>query len=108
MSEPKRKHTRAIRERNAKVVRDGQGVCWLCGHKGADAADHKVPIAQGGSDTVDNLAPAHHFTPCPTCGVKCNRVKSDKLIAPVMRLTPGLNRPQGGAPPPGLDGPFPA
>lgn len=108
MTDPKRKHTRAIRERNAKVVRDGNGVCWLCGHAGADAADHKIPLAQGGSDTVDNLAPAHHFTACETCGVKCNRVKSDKLIAPVMRLTPGLNRPQGGAPPADPEGPFPA
>ena len=103
-----RKRTRATRERNAKVVRDGRGICWLCGHDGADAADHKVPLAQGGSDTIDNLAPAHHFQPCPTCGVKCNRVKSDKLIAPVMRLTPGLARPQGGGPPSSSTGPFSA
>lgn len=88
-----REHTRATRARNKKVIRDGNGVCWLCGHLGADAADHKVPLAQGGSDTVDNLAPAHHLEPCPTCGKKCNRLKSGKLIAPVMRLTPGLNRP---------------
>ena len=88
-----RTSTRAIRKRNARVVRDGGGVCWLCGHPGADAADHKVPLARGGTDTLDNLAPAHHFEACETCGYKCNRVKSDKLIAPVMRLTPGLNRP---------------
>lgn len=88
----KRVSTRATRRRNAKVVKDGNGICWLCGHDGADAADHKVPIAQGGSDTVDNLAPAHHFVACPTCGVKCNRAKSDKLVGPTMRLTPGIVR----------------
>ena len=108
MTEPKRKHTRATRARNAKVVRDGRGICWLCGHAGADAADHKIPLAQGGNDTVNNLAPAHHFIACPTCGVKCNRVKSDKLLAPVMRLTPGLSRPQGGHPPESGPGPFSA
>lgn len=88
-----RAHTRATRKRNAKVVRDGNGICWLCGHPGADAADHKIPLAQGGNDTVDNLAPAHHFTACETCGVKCNRAKSGKLIAPVMRRSTALNRP---------------
>lgn len=108
MNEPKRKSTRATRARNAKVVRDGNGICWLCGHAGSDAADHKIPLARGGSDTIDNLAPAHHFTPCETCGVKCNRVKSDKLIAPVMPLTPGLNRPQGSGPPLSPRGPFSA
>lgn len=92
----KRANTRAIRARNAKVVRDGNGICHLCGHAGADAADHIVPIARGGSDTIDNLAPAHHFTECETCGVKCNRVKSDKLIAPVMPLTPGIIHPGRG------------
>ena len=70
-------------------------VCWLCGHDGADAIDHKVPVALRPdlADAPTNLAPAHHFEPCATCGIKCNRVKSDKLIAPVMRLTPGIVRP---------------
>ena len=88
-----RPHTRAIRRRNTQVITDGRGICHLCGHEGADAADHIVPLAKGGSDTRDNLAPAHHFEPCPTCGHKCNRVKSDKVVAPVMRRTPGLSRP---------------
>ena len=91
MTNAKRKSTRATRARNAKIIRDGNGICWLCGHPGADAADHKVPLAQGGSDTVDNLAPAHHFAECETCGVKCNRVKSDKLVAPIIRRSSSLN-----------------
>ena len=89
-----RKRTRATRERNARVVRDGNGICHLCGHPGADAADHIIPLARGGTDTRANLAPAHHFVECETCGIKCNRAKSDKLIAPVMPLTRGIVRPK--------------
>lgn len=33
--------------------------CWLCGQPGADQADHVVPVAAGGTDTLDNLRPAH-------------------------------------------------
>ena len=87
-----RKHTRAIRARNAKVVRDGAGICWLCGHAGADAADHVVPLARGGADTVDNLRPAHHDVACETCGRRCNREKGTRLIAPVMRRSTSLQR----------------
>ena len=87
-----RKHTRAIRRRNASVLA-ASTICHLSGHDGADAADHVIPLARGGSDTRDNLKPAHHFEPCPTCGIKCNRVKSDKLVTPIMRRTPGIVRP---------------
>ena len=86
-----RQHTRAIRARNAKVVRDGAGICHLCGHAGADAADHVVPLARGGSDTRDNLKPAHHFEPCPTCGIKCNQVKAG--LSPE-RYAAKMGRPQ--------------
>lgn len=102
-----RKHTRAIRRRNAAVLA-ASTICHLCGHDGADAADHVIPLARGGSDTRDNLKPAHHFEPCPTCGIKCNRVKSDKLVAPVLKRCGSLTRPQGGAPSTGDPGPFPA
>ena len=92
-----RQNTRAIRSRNARILAASR-ICWLCGHDGADAVDHKRAwadcTAQGiDPDTPDNLAPAHHFEPCETCGIKCNRVKSDKTIAPVMRRTPGIVRP---------------
>ena len=87
-----RKHTRAIRKRNASILA-ASTICHLCGHDGADAADHVIPLARGGSDTRDNLKPAHHFEPCATCGIKCNRVKSGKLVAPVMRRSGSLARP---------------
>ena len=90
----RRSNTRAIRARNRRILATSR-VCWLCGHDGADAVDHKIPFALRPdlADDPTNLAPAHHFAPCATCGHKCNREKSDKLIAPVMRRTPGLQRP---------------
>ena len=89
-----RRNTRAIRARNRRILA-ASDICWLCGHAGADAVDHKAPVALRPDLEHDptNLAPAHHFEPCPTCGIKCNRVKSDKPIAPVMRRTPGIKRP---------------
>ena len=41
------------------VMRRDQGVCHLCGGGHADAIDHIVPVAWGGSDDPTNLAPAH-------------------------------------------------
>lgn len=36
-----------------------QSVCHICSKPFADAIDHVVPVAQGGSDHPDNLRPAH-------------------------------------------------
>ena len=41
------------------VMRRDQGLCHLCGRPHADAIDHIVPVAWGGSDDPTNLAPAH-------------------------------------------------
>ena len=94
MTAARRVNTRAIRTRNKRILA-ASDICWLCGHAGADAVDHKAPVALRPDLEHDptNLAPAHHFEPCPTCGIKCNRVKSDKPIAPVMPLTSGIVRP---------------
>lgn len=51
-------------------------ICWVCGHPGADSADHIEPLADivtRGGDPLDpgNGAPAHH-SPCATCGRRCN------------------------------------
>lgn len=87
-------NTRAIRRRNQRILA-ASDVCHICGHPGADAVDHVVSLARGGRDHDDNLAPAHHTVSCPTCGEKCNRVKSDKPFAPIIRRSGSLRR--GGA-----------
>lgn len=94
MDKRRRTHTRKQAARHRRILAASR-VCWLCGHDGADAVDHKIPwdLRPDLADDPTNLAPAHHFQPCATCGVKCNRVKSNKVIAPVMRRTPGIVRP---------------
>jgi 5-methylcytosine-specific restriction endonuclease McrA len=86
-----RTNTRAQRAENQRILR-ASNVCHLCGHPGADAVDHVIPLARGGADHITNKASAHHDVPCPTCGIKCNRVKGDKLVAPVIRRSGSLTR----------------
>lgn len=87
-----RVNTRAIRVRNQAILR-ASDVCHICGHPGSDAVDHVIPLARGGTDDPHNLRPAHHTAPCATCGQKCNRVKSDKPWAPIIRRSGSLARP---------------
>lgn len=54
-------------ERNARrrlalvglVLRLKGRTCHLCGLPGATSADHVIPHAHGGRNTLDNLEPAH-------------------------------------------------
>jgi 5-methylcytosine-specific restriction endonuclease McrA len=86
-----RTNTRAQRRANKNILA-ASDVCHLCGHPGADAVDHKIPLARGGTDTLDNKGPAHHDVPCPTCGHRCNREKGARLVAPVVRRSGSLAR----------------
>jgi 5-methylcytosine-specific restriction endonuclease McrA len=86
-----RVNTRRGRAENQRILRTNN-VCHLCGHPGADAIDHVIPLARGGPDTVTNKKPAHHKHPCPTCGIKCNHAKGARLIAPVTPRSGALNR----------------
>ena len=83
-----RTNTRRQRARNQRILAASR-TCWLCGHEGADAVDHKIPVALRPDleDDPTNLAPAHHFADCETCGQKCNRVKGDRIVTPIMRRT---------------------
>jgi hypothetical protein len=59
-----------------QAILDRSTICWVCGHPGADSADHIEPLADivaRGGDPLDpgNGAPAHH-SPCATCGRRCN------------------------------------
>lgn len=53
-----------------EVFRKYAGNCHICGETAADAIDHYIPYAQGGSDHIDNLRCAH---------TSCNSRKGDKL-----------------------------
>jgi hypothetical protein len=50
-----------------------------------------VPWVISHDDSDTNLRPAHHL-PCPECGKRCNREKSDKPFAPIIRRSGSLRR----------------
>ena len=83
----RRSNTRQIRERNKRILA-ASDICHICGEPGADAIDHVIPLARGGTDEPWNLKPAHHDKP-NSRGTKCNRTKSDKT--PDARLTTSRN-----------------
>ncbi len=84
-------HGRTRQRRNRQIL-SVSDVCHICGHTGADEVDHVIALARGGSEDASNLRPAHGQEPCPTCGIKCNRVKGDKAFAPVVRRSGSLRR----------------
>lgn len=86
-----RLHGRRRQERNRKILA-ASDICHICGHPGADAIDHIVPLAKGGSEDHSNLAPAHHDVECPDCGHRCNREKAAKDYAPIIRRSGSLQR----------------
>ncbi|MFF0136755.1 HNH endonuclease [Streptomyces sp. NPDC005227] len=62
-------------------------VCIVCGHGGADTADHVIPVSKGGARLdPDNLAPIHGVAGCPVCLRKCNSEKGDRTLAEVTHL----------------------
>ena len=42
------------------VLRTHDTVCHVCGYPGATEADHVIPLAEGGPDTLGNMRPIHH------------------------------------------------
>lgn len=57
--------------------------CHLCGHDRADTADHLVPLSKWGNQPYDPRIsrPAHGIHGCPTCKLKCNSSRGNKLYA---------------------------
>ncbi|PHX60518.1 MAG: hypothetical protein CK552_05480 [Actinobacteria bacterium] len=53
------RRTRRHQKYREQVMRAHGGICHICGQGAADAIDHLVPVAWGGSDDPSNLAPAH-------------------------------------------------
>lgn len=55
----------------ARVIARDHGICWLCGHPGADSADHVRPVRDGGAIyDLTNLAAVHHNN-----GPRCNLIR---------------------------------
>jgi 5-methylcytosine-specific restriction endonuclease McrA len=59
VSRNKRLSGRGLQTLRKRVFATYGDECWLCGQEGADTIDHLVMISQGGSDTIENLRPAH-------------------------------------------------
>lgn len=53
--------------------------CHLCGSMGATTADHRIPRAAGGDDSLDNLRPAH---------LGCNSARGDMPLSEWFRRHP--------------------
>ena len=97
----KRMSGTARQKRNRAIFAAKGDVCYICGHAGSDSIDHVLPLGPVKDDQAelarrdtdpDNLRPAH-FKPCPTCGAECNRAKSTKTHAPIIRRSSTLRRP---------------
>ena len=55
----KRIRGRALQTLRKKVFLTYGDICWLCGQEGADTIDHLVMVSHGGSNSIENLRPAH-------------------------------------------------
>lgn len=83
-----------VYRRNRAILLAENSLCWLCGHEGAQTADHVIPhklwprddrgrMLPGFND-LTNLCPAHGamgpgrgtaHNYCPTCGRACNQIR---------------------------------
>jgi 5-methylcytosine-specific restriction endonuclease McrA len=56
-------HAHAATSKQHRQLRNNATTCALCGKDARDndpwVADHFIPRARGGPDTIDNLQPAH-------------------------------------------------
>ena len=78
--------TRRWRELRAQILA-ASNICGVCGQPGADAVDHKTPIARGGAQyDPNNLQPVHHDVE-----PRCNRIKGDKPHAPIIKRSGALD-----------------
>jgi hypothetical protein len=70
------------REWRKAVFRHYGRTCHLCGHGGANDADHVNPLARKHDDHTDYRTgrPAHGVAGCPVCKRKCNQEKGDTPI----------------------------
>lgn len=67
----------------AEVVAKYGTICHLCGHDGADSADHLIPLSVWGNQPYEPMLArmAHGIGGCPTCNLKCNSSRGNKAMA---------------------------
>jgi 5-methylcytosine-specific restriction endonuclease McrA len=89
MSARSRSHGRTTRRfrRLRSETLDESTICIVCGHDGADSADHIIALSVDPelAEDADNLGPCHH-RPCPVCGRQCNNEKGTRPLADVVHL----------------------
>lgn len=81
------------RDRDRAILRKRGGACGICGNPidyslphtdpKSFTADHVVPLARGGADTLENKQAAHR---------ECNSKKRARLFAPIVRRSGSLQR----------------
>ena len=88
------KRNTSQRDRDRATIRRDHPNCHICGepidyslrypNPKSYVVDHVTPLTRGGTDTLDNKAAAHR---------DCNRAKSNKTHAPIIRRSGSLTRP---------------
>lgn len=82
--------TRRWREVVRPSILRASDVCHWCGHPGANAVDHIIPLAAAPELAEDpsNLAPIHGREGCPVCAPRggrrrvCNGEKGGRISSP--------------------------
>lgn len=87
----KQQHRKSYRYRQARaeMFRIYGATCHLCGHEGADTADHLEPISLNPTQPIDPhlMRPAHGVDGCPTCGLACNPARGNRAPAAKVRCS---------------------
>lgn len=86
------KRSTTVRDRARARLARAKPACHICGqpidyalpylHPQSFVVDDVIPLARGGPDADGNKAAAHRA---------CNRAKSDRLVAPIVRRSRSLD-----------------